>query len=64
MFWSMTRRAIASIVGFFVGWTVFHVARPVPDLPQADLSPPRQVLAIKLESLGCTDDELECQVLR
>ena len=58
----MTRRVVASIVGFFLGWTVFQIVRPIEDLPQIHLSPPREIQAIKLESLGCTDAELECPV--
>ena len=61
MFWTRSRRLIASLVGFFVGWTVFQIVRPVENLPEVEL-PEIQILAIKLESLGCTDSELECPV--
>ena len=61
MFWTMTRRAIASVVAFLLGWTVFHIVRPVENLPEVEL-PEIQISAIKLESLGCTDSQLQCPV--
>ena len=61
MFWIINRRAIASIVGFFLGWAIFQVVRPVEKLPAVEASP-AHILEIKLLSLGCTDAELECPV--
>jgi uncharacterized protein DUF6438 len=61
MFWTITRRTIASIVGFFLGWTIFQVVRPIANLP-AITNPAAQVLEIKLNSLGCADAESECPV--
>jgi len=61
MFWPMTRRAIASIVGFFLGWTIFQFVRPVENLPAVE-APFAQVLEIKLLSQGCADASLECPV--
>ena len=57
----MIRRAIASVVGFFLGWAVFQVVRPVENVPGVD-SPPPQIVAIKLANRGCTDVEYECPV--
>lgn len=61
MFWPMTRRAIASIVGFFLGWTIFQIVKPVENLPVVETLT-AQVLEIKLVSKGCTDAALECPV--
>jgi hypothetical protein len=57
----MTRRATASIVGFFLGWTIFQVVRPVEKMAAVEV-PPAQILEIKLLSQGCADAELECPV--
>ena|SRR5688572_8496971 len=61
MFRTITRRAIASIVGFFLGWIIFQVVRPVENLPAVEASP-AHIIEIKLLSLGCTDAEFECPV--
>lgn len=61
MFRPMTRRAIASIVGFFLGWTIFQIVRPVESLPELE-PPAAEIVAINLQSLGCTDVELKCPV--
>lgn len=61
MFWTMSRSAIASIVGFFLGCTFFQIVRPQEEV--ARLEPPvRQVLSITLKQYGCTDSELKCPV--
>lgn len=61
MFRTMVRRGIASIVGFFLGWTVFQIVRPLENVPRVE-SPPVQIVEIKLQSFGCADAELECPV--
>jgi hypothetical protein len=61
MLWTTLRPVIASIVGFFLGWTVFQIVRPVESMPRVE-SPPPQILEIKLKSWGCSDVELECPV--
>jgi hypothetical protein len=61
MFRTMGRRAIASTVGFFLGWIVFMIATPVKTVPLFE-APPIQVLSITLKHQGCTDSELKCPV--
>src|SRR5215813_1941493 len=55
MFSMITGRVIASIVGFFLGWSVFHVARPVAELPGVD-RPAVQISSITLKRQGCSSD--------
>lgn len=61
MFWSMSRRAIASIVGFFLGCTFFLIVRPLEEVARPE-TPAQQVLSITLKRQGCTDSELKCPV--
>lgn len=61
MFWTISRRLMASLVAFFVGWGVFQVVRPVERLRAVE-SPGIQILAITLKAKGCADAELECRV--
>lgn len=61
MFSSMGRRAIASIVGFFLGWAVFAIVRPVSELPSVDM-PSLEISSITLKHQGCSDAELKCAV--
>jgi hypothetical protein len=69
MLWTINRRIIASLVGFFVGCGAFQLARPAVvrvSTPGADSSstkpPRREILAITLKRLGCSDAELKCPV--
>ena len=57
---TMSRRVIASLVGFFVGFVVFQIVRPVADLPPAKSQ--LQITSITLKRQGCSDAELECPV--
>jgi hypothetical protein len=60
MFWTIGRRAIASIVGFSLGWIVFQIVRPA-DVDV--LQPPAiEISSITIRHQGCVDAELECQV--
>src|SRR5262250_618780 len=61
MFSTLSGRVIASIVGFFLGWTVFQVARPAAELPAVERAPV-QISSITLKRQGCSDPELECSV--
>jgi hypothetical protein len=63
MFRTISRRVIASLVGFFLGWTVFQVARPAPaaEVPVIERAAV-QISSITLKRQGCTDAELECPV--
>jgi len=61
MLWTISRRLVASLVGLLLGWTVFHVVRPVAKLPAAERAPV-QISAITLKRLGCSDASLECPV--
>ena len=58
---TISYRLIATILGFFLGWTVFHVARPVATLPGVERPTP-QILSITLRRQGCSDPALECSV--
>lgn len=61
MFWSMSRRAIAATVAFLIGWTLFHIVRPLEKVES--VSPPaREITSITLKRLGCTDVEMKCPV--
>ena len=61
MFSTIGRRAIASTVGFFLGWIVFLIVTPVATVPDFE-APPERVLSITLKHHGCTDSELKCPV--
>lgn len=61
MFRTMGRRAIASIVGFFLGWAVFLIVTPVKSLPVVE-APARQISSITLKHQGCTDPHQKCPV--
>ena len=61
MFSSLGRRAIASIVGFFLGWAVFVIVRPVSELPRVE-TPSLEIASITLKHQGCSDAELKCAV--
>lgn len=61
MFSTIGRRAIASTVGFFLGWIGFAIAAPVKTVPAFE-APPEHVLSITLKHQGCTDAELKCPV--
>ena len=60
MFRTIGRRAIASIVGFFLGWSVFQIVRPA----DAEMPPPPgvEISSITIRHQGCADAEWECQV--
>jgi hypothetical protein len=60
MLWSMTCRVIVSVVTFFIGFTVFQVARPTEEHPAP--KPAAQILAITLKRHGCSDAERKCPV--
>ena len=72
MLWTISRRVIASFVGFFVGWGAFQLARPVavsqvsvadPVAKSSITETPRvEISAITLKRQGCTDAELKCPV--
>ena len=61
MFWSMSRRAIAATVAFFIGLTLFHIVRPLEKVESVPL-PAREITSITLKRLGCTDVEMKCPV--
>jgi hypothetical protein len=61
MFWTMSGRIFAAIVAFFLGWTVFHIGRPLAELPAVE-RPAREISSITLKRQGCSDPELECSV--
>ena len=61
MMWTMTCRVIASVVTFLIGWTVFAIARPSEEIRRLP-EPTRQISAITLKRLGCTDTERKCPV--
>ena len=61
MFWTMSGRVFAAIVAFFLGWTVFQIARPIAELPTIE-GPARQISSITLKRQGCSDPELQCSV--
>jgi hypothetical protein len=62
MFWTISRRIVASLLGFLLGWTVFQIAKPataeVPAIPR----PAAEISSITLKRQGCSDAELECPV--
>lgn len=58
---TMSRSAIASIVGFFLGCAFFLVVRPIAEVARPE-PPAPQVLSITLKRYGCTDSELKCPV--
>ena len=59
--WTMTCRVIASTVTFLIGWTVFAVARPNEEIQRLP-EPARQISAITLKRLGCSDAERKCPI--
>lgn len=61
MMWTMTCRVIVSVVTFLIGWTVFAIARPSEEIRRLP-EPTRQISAITLKRLGCTDAERKCPV--
>lgn len=61
MFRTMGRRAIASTVGFFMGWIVFQIVTPVKTLPAFE-PPGVEILSITLRHQGCADSELKCAI--
>jgi hypothetical protein len=61
MFATISGRVFASIVAFFLGWTVFQIARPVAEVPAVERAP-AQVLSITLKRQGCFDRRYECSV--
>ena len=61
MFWTMSRSAIASTVGFFLGCAFFLIVRPHEEVARPEPSA-SQVLSITLKHYGCTDSELKCSV--
>lgn len=61
MFWTTGCRATASVVAFFIGWTAFQIVRPVETV-ESIAAPAAEILAIKFESLGCSDTAVECPV--
>ncbi len=61
MFWTISRRAIASIVGFLLGWTVFLLVRPaeIQDIRQSTAG---EISSITIKHHGCGGVTFECQV--
>jgi len=59
--WTITCRVIASVVTFLIGWTVFAIARPSEEIRRLP-EPARQISAITLKRLGCSDAERKCPV--
>ena len=53
--------ATASLVAFFVGWTVFAITPRVVELPVVQ-PPARKISEIRIKHLGCPDAELKCSV--
>jgi hypothetical protein len=56
----MTCRVIVSVVTFFIGFTVFQIARPTEELQFRE--PTAQISAITLKRYGCSDAERRCPV--
>ena len=54
-------RATASLVAFFVGWSVFAITPRVVDVPVVQ-PPVRTISEIRIKHLGCADAELKCAV--
>ena len=53
-------RATASLVAFFVGWTIFAITpRAAVDLPAVQ-APGRTITEIKIKHLGCSNPDLKC----
>ena len=63
MMWTMTCRVIASIVTFLIGWTLFAIARPSEEIRRLP-EPTRQISAITLMRMGCTDAERKCPIFQ
>jgi hypothetical protein len=61
MLWTISSRAIASMVGFFLGWTLFQVVRPAETLNNPK-PPSIEVRSITIKHEGCADAELKCRV--
>ena len=69
MLWTISRRVIASLVGFLVGWGVFQFTMPPARICGAGRVTPvlvsrraPEILTITLKRQGCSDAELGCPV--